>query len=363
MTRGAVWSKWDLHVHTPLSVCHQYKGSPNDAWEKFILDLENLPKEFKVIGINDYYFIEGYKKILKEKEKGRLTNIDLFLPVIELRIDSFAGNTSLKKINYHIIFSNEVSVNEIQDHFISALRIKYEIERGKPFNELLNQDSLETLGARIRKTTPQEKRNTLPGNRQLGFNSLTIKLEEIEAALKNHRFKNKYLIGIGKVEWDSLRWDGAAASKRNIINKADFLFTASFNDSAYKRSKSWRKWIKKYLEERTYGRPKPLNNKEKTNLIRLSLVLTDKQDYEEAINVILQWENCSEVDISLISYRLTHHDRGYNPIQKYPQLTLKLFKHLLKDSPRNRESLKEMCELLDQIGCSGVEKLQQELEK
>ena len=123
-------------------------------------------------------------------------------------------------------------------------------------------------------------------------------------------------------------------------------------------------------------------------MIRLSLVLTDKEDYEEAVNRILQWENCSEVNISLISYRLTHDTEEYNPIQKYPQLTLKLFNHLLtgrksshyfdcydleeiakcfikklKDDLTNKQLLQKMCELLAQMGYPEIEKLQQELEK
>lgn len=48
---GSTWKKWDLHVHTPSSVVHNYQGAPDDAWEAFLLDLEALPPEFKVIGI------------------------------------------------------------------------------------------------------------------------------------------------------------------------------------------------------------------------------------------------------------------------------------------------------------------------
>jgi hypothetical protein len=60
-------------------------------WERFINELEQLPPEFKVIGINDYIFLDGYRHILAEKAKGRLTNIELFLPVIELLLDKFVA--------------------------------------------------------------------------------------------------------------------------------------------------------------------------------------------------------------------------------------------------------------------------------
>ena len=63
---GAVWRKWDLHVHTPCSIVQNYGGNTDAAWEDFICDLEKLPSEFKVIGINDYIFVDvinlkGYK--------------------------------------------------------------------------------------------------------------------------------------------------------------------------------------------------------------------------------------------------------------------------------------------------------------
>lgn len=90
--RGSVWRKWDLHVHTPASVVHNYScGEAEDIWEKFISELEGLPEDIKVLGINDYIFIDGYRKVLEYKQAGRLANIDLILPVIELRLNKFGG--------------------------------------------------------------------------------------------------------------------------------------------------------------------------------------------------------------------------------------------------------------------------------
>lgn len=58
--RGSEWRKWDLHVHTPSSICQNYGGDTDEAWERYIDDLESLPEEFSVLGINDYLFIDGY---------------------------------------------------------------------------------------------------------------------------------------------------------------------------------------------------------------------------------------------------------------------------------------------------------------
>ena len=37
---GSTWKKWDLHVHTPSSVVHNYSGTDDEAWEAFLLDLD-----------------------------------------------------------------------------------------------------------------------------------------------------------------------------------------------------------------------------------------------------------------------------------------------------------------------------------
>lgn len=95
---GSTWKKWDLHVHTPASIIHHYPGDEDAAWEAFISDLEALPAEFKVIGINDYVFVDGYERVLRAKrEQGRLKNLDLILPVVELRLDKFGGVVQKRK--------------------------------------------------------------------------------------------------------------------------------------------------------------------------------------------------------------------------------------------------------------------------
>lgn len=89
--KGSEWSKWDLHIHTPMSIYQKYGANDTPTWDKYILELENLSSEFKVLGINDYLFLEGYKKLKSEQDQsGKLKNLTL-LPVVEFRIEKFAG--------------------------------------------------------------------------------------------------------------------------------------------------------------------------------------------------------------------------------------------------------------------------------
>jgi ABC-type lipoprotein export system ATPase subunit len=248
---GSTWKKWDLHVHTPSSLVHNYPGASQDAaWEAFLKDLESLPPEFKVIGINDYIFIDGYARARKAKlEQGRLKNIDLLLPVVELRLDKFAGVVKKEKdgtysqsgwnrINLHVIF-DAMDPDVIQQQFLNSLTPSYQLIpdssdwRGK-WKGVITRDSLSELGRMIVESAPADKQGDYAPHLQEGFNNLCVSVEKVREALDKHYFAGRYLIAVGKTEWDNLKWDDQSiAEKRNIINLADLVFTASENPAAY----------------------------------------------------------------------------------------------------------------------------------
>jgi ABC-type lipoprotein export system ATPase subunit len=222
--RGSEWRKWDLHVHTPSSIVQHYGGDTDEVWEKFITDIESLPVYYKAIGINDYIFLDGYKRVLDFKSKGRLKNIDLFLPVLELRIDKFSsvGDEAWKKVNFHVIFSNELDLESIQVQFLYAITSKATVfHTGESIQGVVTRAYLEQLGEQIRSQSDKEITDSLI---KIGFNNVTFDYEKVCEALKNSCFRGKFLTAIGKSEWDRMRWDGSAAIKKTIVNDADFLF-------------------------------------------------------------------------------------------------------------------------------------------
>ncbi|MDR1006527.1 MAG: ATP-binding protein [Bacteroidales bacterium] len=243
--RGSEWRKWDLHVHTPESLCHNYKSANgNDVWETFISDLESMPAEIKVIGINDYLFIDGYKKVLEYKEKGRLQNIDLILPVVEFRLAKFCGHDQFKRINYHIIFSNEVSADIIQAQFLNGLSTKYKLDANSGqtnWGGVITKENLEKLGKAIKQTVPEKELDKYDTDLKEGFNNLNLEISDILEVLENAEqyFKGKYLTCIGKTEWDALNWnDSSIAEKKTIINSADIVFTASESIDNFNKAKT-----------------------------------------------------------------------------------------------------------------------------
>ena len=238
--KGSIWNIWDLHVHTPASIVNHYTaGSDCDVWENYIRDLEALPKEVKVLGINDYLFIDGYKKVLKYKEQGRLQNIDLILPVVEFRLSQFGGNRLFSRVNFHVIFSNEVNADVIQAQFLNALQNKYHLSPefdSITWGGVITKENLADLGRRIIANVPEEEKANYGSDIIEGFNNLNLSYKDILEVLNYapQYFEGKYLTAIGKTEWADIKWtESSIAEKKNIINSVDFVFTAAETVDSY----------------------------------------------------------------------------------------------------------------------------------
>lgn len=236
INKGSEWNIWDLHVHTPDSIFHRY-GNDDDIWEKYITDLENLPSYFRVIGVNDYLFLDGYKKLLKEqKENNRLQNL-LLIPVLEFRIEKFAGVEfkNIKRINFHVIFSPDLTIETIESQFLNTLYQSYTLEAdGKSWTRAITKESVAELGHKIKEGVPPDQISRYGSDLSEGFNNLNLKESQIFESLKKDCFDHKYLIAIGKTEWDELKWsDSSIAQKKSIINDANIVFTASENIEKY----------------------------------------------------------------------------------------------------------------------------------
>lgn len=240
MNKGSEWHIWDLHVHTPASIVQHYEsGAECDVWENFIRDLENLNKEVKVLGINDYLFLDGYKKVLEYKAKGRLQNIDLILPVVEFRISQFGGNKQFSRVNFHVIFSDKIDADVIKAQFLDALQNKYQLSpehSALRWGGVITRSNLEELGRNIIESLPEEEKVHYSSELVEGFNNLNLNYRDIINTLENAEqfFKGKYFTAIGKSEWADIKWnDSSIAEKKNIINSVDFVFTAAESIDSY----------------------------------------------------------------------------------------------------------------------------------
>ena len=229
---GSKWRKWDLHVHTPISIKQEYGGNEENSWIKFVEQIENLKEPYSVIGVNDYFTIEGYKKLKEFQNQGKLQKIILF-PLIELRVRTF-GNLGAedpwRRVNMHILFDNK-DVEKIETQFLNLLKFDY-----TTFSKTgLTRENIIEFGNNLIQAIPENKRNGA-SPLDMGFSSLNFDHREVCTLLEQSGLN--YLIAIGKAEWDAMRWDGSIAEKIDIIERSHFVFTSAANVNAHQKSKN-----------------------------------------------------------------------------------------------------------------------------
>lgn len=229
--RGTAWRVWDLHVHTPASIVQHYGADTDETWAKFIDELENLPEDMTVIGINDYWFLDGYKRVIEARDSGRLKNLEAIFPVVELRLNHFGGTDGqLARVNLHVIFDPDLDPEVIQAQFINALQPKMKLAPSHAslnWQGVITRDSLADLGRRIKESVPAGHLSNYDSDLREGFNNLNVGLDDVQSILATTYFKGHALVGMGKAEWRAIKWnDQSIAAKKNVINSAQFIFTA-----------------------------------------------------------------------------------------------------------------------------------------
>ncbi len=223
--RGSEWRIWDLHIHTPESICQEYGNTPEN-WEKFINCLENLPEEVKVIGITDYYFIDGYEKVMGFKANGRLTKIDKIFPILEFRIDTFgSGNENkLQKINLHILFD------------IDELKLAGEIKKIR--EEFIDNIKISKLEAHKTKKLSKANFSEIGGTLKDGFESLIPSTEEVLELVNSTVWKDKTFLFLGYKEWSNLEKNQQLKPlKDHLYSHAKAFF--SNNADSNEKNQNW----------------------------------------------------------------------------------------------------------------------------
>jgi len=229
VNRGSVWRKWDLHVHTPTSFHHEFKflnekekeKYQNDIWGKYIDELEKI-SNISVIGITDYFTIDGYKKVLERWKKGGLRNFELILPNIEFRLDKLIEG---KRLNYHVIFSDEIALGKIEKAFLEELHV-YAPNSEK---RKLTRENIEDIGRTLKQ---QHKKFSKKSDYVVGCENITVSLNEITKVLKEKDsiFGGKYLLVLAEEGWDSVSWNNQGhLIRKNILVKSHAIFSSNLN--------------------------------------------------------------------------------------------------------------------------------------
>lgn len=240
--RGSEWRKWDLQIHTPHSALGNGFGDDFAAYAKQMLE-KAVRDEIAVIGITDYFTIEGYKnlrtllgdssaleKLVGQELAARAARI-LFLPNIELRTSIIVrdGAGADSRVNFHIIFADTVGVEDIEEHFLREVKFTTE---GDPASKderwALSPANLAKLGKRLKEQhEPFRDRSDLC----VGMMNAVVDHSELSEVLENKKsiFKDRYLFCLPCDEdLSRCRWDGQGHLARKVlIQKSHVLFSAN----------------------------------------------------------------------------------------------------------------------------------------
>lgn len=282
---GSIWRKWDLHVHTPMSIlCNNYSISENERDEflsyvgddfnnekikmyYFIRQLFNkaIEKNIVAIGITDYFFIDGYKFIketLQDEAKLKLIfkkelaedsdylnkiNKILLIPNIEFRTDVVISKNKVgefnkckqSKLQVHVIFSNELDVEIIEQNFINALSFS------------IGDDKLQLTKSNVEKFGKTSKESRIGGagsDLVVGMNSIAIKIDDLNEFCLKKEFKGKTIIVLAEEDQSSMKWDGQAGGIRQKYYKiCNAVFTSNNKTMNWCLSEDCKETIGKYL--------------------------------------------------------------------------------------------------------------------
>ncbi len=224
--KGSEWRKWDLHVHSPESAfSNRFSGkAQNEKWENYINCLEKL-EDISVVGVTDYFSIDGYIQAKRFKDSGRLKNIDLLLPNVELRLDH--NTQDGVAINIHIIFDPEV-IDMVNGVFFTNLKFTY-----KENEYSCTQTDLIRLGRAYNGNEMLEENVAF----KEGANQFKVSVDHLKDVLKkNSCFHGKHLIVIPNSNRDGnsgLREGNLKALREELYRLAHCIFSSNPKDRAY----------------------------------------------------------------------------------------------------------------------------------
>lgn len=120
LTRGSEWRRWEPHIHTPGTVLNNQFGGVG-AWETYLSNIEACSPMIEALGVTDYYLTETYEEVRQHKSAGRVPNVSLIFPNIELRL-SVAAKTGF--VNVHLLVSPE-DPNHVDEARLLLTRLQF----------------------------------------------------------------------------------------------------------------------------------------------------------------------------------------------------------------------------------------------
>lgn len=220
INRGSEWHRWEPHIHAPGTLFNnQFKG-PN-AWSDYLTSLEQATPLIRSIAVTDYYCTDTYQDVVREmKENGRLPQVALVFPNVELRLDVATVKERWTNIHLLVCPDDPKHVAEVE-RFLSRLRFE-------AFGDNLacTQEDLAKLGRKSKPELSDERAAFRHGASQFKVNFGKLR----EEYGKSDWAKENILIAVAGAETDGtsgIRDANDATLRQEIEKFAHVIFASS----------------------------------------------------------------------------------------------------------------------------------------
>ena len=189
--------------------------------------IETASPAIRALGITDYFCIQSYQKVCAHKSQGRLPQVDLIFPNVEMRLDIKTART--KGINLHLLFSPDDPEHE--QHIERILgRLMFDFQERK---YSCTRTDLIALG---RKFNPRQTDDE--GAFCEGIGQFKVTLTELRQLFKDDVWlRNNCLVAVASSSGDGtagLQEDGAFVAVRQEIERfAHIMFSGNKADRDY----------------------------------------------------------------------------------------------------------------------------------
>jgi hypothetical protein len=217
VNRGSEWRRWEPHIHAPGTILNnQFAGG--DPWGSYLTALEGLTPKIEAIGVTDYYITDTYEEVLRRHATGRLPDVQLIFPNIEVRLDVAAKSGF---VNLHLLVSPEDP-----NHLAEVRRILTRLQfnaHGDRFD--CTREDLIRLGKRADSTIQDDQAALIHGATQFKVNFAQLR----EVFNESDWAKKNILIGVagGAGDGTSGVRQAADATVRQEIEKFSHVIFAS----------------------------------------------------------------------------------------------------------------------------------------
>jgi ABC-type lipoprotein export system ATPase subunit len=216
-------------------------GSDFESYARLLLE-RAVAGEISAVGVTDYFTIEGYKGLRQLlADEARLTALIgeetaaaaariLLVPNIEFRArDIITSSHGDARVNFHVLFSDELSPEDIEEHFLREIKFTHESEPDSADQRRsLTVTNLEALGKRLKEEHEPFRSDS---DLVVGMRTAVVDHEEVTRVLDQQRarFEGRYLFCLPADEdLSEVGWDGQGHLVRKLmLQKSHMLFSSN----------------------------------------------------------------------------------------------------------------------------------------